>query len=99
MSEKINYQRRRLLGTAAITIATAQLGLFNSANAQSGESKPAALAPALLKPEPNRSFSSLKQIDAGLLSVGYAAAGICKGCPRSRQLLTRVGLDRETDNF
>ncbi|MEH1887705.1 epoxide hydrolase family protein [Nostoc sp.] len=34
MSEKINHQRRRFLGIAAMTIATTQLGRFGSANAQ-----------------------------------------------------------------
>jgi nitrous oxide reductase len=43
MSEKINRQRRRFLGTAAMTIATTQLGIFGSAIAQSSQTKPAAL--------------------------------------------------------
>ena len=31
MSEEINNDRRRFLGTAAMTIAAAQLGMFGSA--------------------------------------------------------------------
>jgi pimeloyl-ACP methyl ester carboxylesterase len=39
MSKKINHQRRRFLGMAAMTIATTQLGKFGSANAQSSPIK------------------------------------------------------------
>lgn len=39
MSDKINHQRRRFLGIAAMTIATTQLGRFGSANAQSSQTK------------------------------------------------------------
>ncbi|BAY49403.1 hypothetical protein SAMD00079811_70320 [Scytonema sp. HK-05] len=79
MSEKINQQRRRFLGTAAMTIATTQLGRFGSANAQSSKTKPAVLA--MTKPGTNTSFGSLKQIDAGVLNVGYAEAGPANGRP------------------
>ena len=79
MSEKINYQRRRFLGTAAMTIATTQLGLFGSANAQSSKTKPAVLS--MMKSGTNTSFGSLKQIDAGVLNVGYAEAGPANGRP------------------
>jgi pimeloyl-ACP methyl ester carboxylesterase len=79
MSEKINYQRRHFLGTAAMTIATTQLGRFGSANAQSSKTKPAALA--AMKSGTNTSFGSLKQIDAGVLNVGYAEAGPANGRP------------------
>lgn len=79
MSEKINYQRRRFLGTAAMTIATTQLGIFGSAIAQSSKTKPAVLS--MMKSGTNMSFSSLKQIDAGVLNVGYAEAGSANGRP------------------
>jgi hypothetical protein len=39
MSE-INHHRRRFLGTAAMTIAAAQLGMFGSADAQSSKKIP-----------------------------------------------------------
>ncbi|MBD3885220.1 alpha/beta fold hydrolase [Phormidium tenue FACHB-886] len=39
MSDKINHQRRRFLGIAAMTIAATQLGRFGSANAQSTQTK------------------------------------------------------------
>ncbi len=73
MSEEINQNRRRFLGTAAMTIAAARLGMIGSAKAQSGEIKPAGAT--TIKPGTNRSFGPLKQIDAGVLNVGYAEAG------------------------
>ncbi|MBD2033531.1 alpha/beta hydrolase [Leptolyngbya sp. FACHB-321] len=78
MSDKINHQRRRFLGIAAMTIATTQLGLFASANAQS-QTKPAVLP--MMKPGTNKSFGPLKQVDAGVLNVGYAEAGPANGRP------------------
>src|SRR5438105_2037374 len=74
MSEEINRDRRRLLGTAVLTIAAAELAMIGSADAQSGKIDP-------IKPGTNTSFSSLKQIDAGLLNVGYAEAGPANGPP------------------
>src|ERR1700688_3861234 len=74
MAEQINQDRRRLLGTAALTIAAAELAMLGSANAQSPKINP-------IKPGTNTSFSSLKQIDAGLLNVGYAEAGPTNGPP------------------
>ena len=79
MSEEINQDRRRLFGAAAMTIAAAQLGIFGSAAAQPGKTKPADL-PAM-KPGTNKSFGPVKQIDAGLLNVGYAETGPSGGPP------------------
>ena len=39
MPEEIDYDRRRFFGTAAVTIAAAQLGVIGSADAQSGKTK------------------------------------------------------------
>lgn len=75
--EPVNPDRRRFLSTAAMTLAAAQLILTGSAEAQSGTAKPAAL-PAV-KPGSHTSFGPLKQIDAGLLNVGYAEAGPADG--------------------
>ncbi len=58
MSEKINHQRRRFLGAAAMTIATTQLGIFGSAIAQSSKTKPAVLS--MMKSGTNTSFGSLR---------------------------------------
>jgi len=76
MSEEINH-RRRLFGAAAMTLAAAQLGVSGSAAAQSGNTSPAAAPP--VKPGTNTSFASLKQINAGLLNIGYAEAGPANG--------------------
>ncbi|MDB4904928.1 MAG: alpha/beta hydrolase [Mucilaginibacter sp.] len=70
MSEKLNYNRRRFLGVAAMTIAAAELGMIGSADAQSGKAKPADATTA--KSGLNTSFDAIKRIDAGLLNVGYA---------------------------
>jgi pimeloyl-ACP methyl ester carboxylesterase len=79
MAEETKYDRRRFLGTAAMTIAAAQLGMIGSADAQSSKSKPADLP--IIKPGTNTSFASVKQINAGLLNVGYAEAGPASGPP------------------
>ena len=77
MSQDVNRDRRRFFGMAAMTLAAAQLALTGSAQAQSGKAKPAEL-PAI-KPGTHTSFAPRKQIDAGLLNVGYAEAGPADG--------------------
>jgi pimeloyl-ACP methyl ester carboxylesterase len=74
ISGAINHHRRRFLGTAAKTLAAAQLGMTGSAAAQGAGSK----IPDI-KPGTHTSFRSLKQIDAGLLNVGYAEDGPADG--------------------
>ena len=77
MSDEINHPRRRFFGTAIIGLAAAQFALSGLAQAQSGKARPASL-PAI-KPGTNTSFGPLKQIDAGVLNVGYAEAGPANG--------------------
>jgi pimeloyl-ACP methyl ester carboxylesterase len=79
MSEKTNQRRRRFLGTAVMAIAATQLSRFGLANAQSSQTKPTVLD--RMKLGANPSFGSLKQIDAGVLNVGYAEAGSANGRP------------------
>jgi pimeloyl-ACP methyl ester carboxylesterase len=67
MPEDINHRRRRFLGAAAMTIAGSQLATIGSAYAQSNEVTP------------NISFDTVKQIEAGVLNVGYAEAGPADG--------------------
>ena len=62
-----------------MTVAAAQFGLFRSADAQSSKINPADV-PAI-KPGTNTTFGSLKQIDAGVLNIGYAEAGPAGGYP------------------
>jgi pimeloyl-ACP methyl ester carboxylesterase len=75
-SEQIDHSRRRLFGAAAVSAAAAQLGLIRSAPAQTKSSS----LPAI-KPGTNTSFGPLKQIDAGVLNVGYAESGPANGSP------------------
>jgi pimeloyl-ACP methyl ester carboxylesterase len=77
MSEEVKYDRRRFLAIAAMSVATAESILIGSADAQPSKTKPADLP--TIKPGTNTSFSSLKQIDAGVLNVGYAEAGPAAG--------------------
>ncbi len=77
LSEGINHHRRRFFGAAAATIAAARLGMVGAANAQTSKTKRAGVPP--IKPGTNTSFASLKQIDAGVLNVGYAEAGPADG--------------------
>jgi pimeloyl-ACP methyl ester carboxylesterase len=72
--ETVNRQRRQFFGAAAMTIAAAQLGIIGSAAAQ-----PRMRTLPAIKPGTNTSFASLKQIDAGVLNIGYAEAGPANG--------------------
>jgi pimeloyl-ACP methyl ester carboxylesterase len=65
--EPIDHPRRLFLRAAGATIAATQFGLIGPAAAQAGTTKT------------NTSFGPLKQIDAGLLNVGYAEAGPADG--------------------
>jgi pimeloyl-ACP methyl ester carboxylesterase len=79
MSDQINHRRRRFLGTAAVTIAAAELGMIGSAAAQSGKASSADAT--TMEPRLATSFGSLKQINAGVLNVGYTEAGPPDGPP------------------
>jgi pimeloyl-ACP methyl ester carboxylesterase len=76
ISERIDRNRRQLVGAAVLALAAAELGLTGAASAQIRSSS----LPAI-KPGTNTSFGSLKQIDAGVLNVGYAEAGPPDGAP------------------
>jgi len=67
MSETINPIRRRILTAGVMTIAAAQVSNALAADAPAGGTK--------------SSFSPLKQVNTGLLSVGYAEAGPAGGPP------------------
>jgi pimeloyl-ACP methyl ester carboxylesterase len=77
MSERIDRHRRRFLRAAAMTFATAEFVAVGSAVAQSGTTNSADRGS--IKPGTNASFGALKQIEAGLLNVGYAEAGPADG--------------------
>src|SRR4030081_2178042 len=77
MSEDIDHHRRSFFAAAAMTVAAAQLAMVRSADAQSSRTRAADLPK--IKPGTNTSFGALKQIDAGILNVGYAEAGPADG--------------------
>ena len=74
MNEDFKYDRRRFMGTAAMTVAAAQLGMFSSA-AESRESS------VTINSTPDKSIGPIKQIEAGLLNIGYAEVGPANGRP------------------
>jgi pimeloyl-ACP methyl ester carboxylesterase len=71
MTGEINLPRRRFMGVAALTVAAAQLGIIGAARAQSAHG---VRIPAIT-PGTNTSFASIKQVDAGVLNIGYAELG------------------------
>jgi pimeloyl-ACP methyl ester carboxylesterase len=76
-AEEINEQRRRFLGAVGAGIAIAQFGVVGAANAQVGNTNPTDLR--AIRAGANTSFASIKQINAGVLNVGYAEAGPIDG--------------------
>jgi pimeloyl-ACP methyl ester carboxylesterase len=80
VNDPMNNGRRRFMRSAVMTIAAADL-LIASPLAQTGKndsSNGLPAGPGSSTPS-NTSFSPLKQIDAGLLNVGYAEAGPATG--------------------
>ncbi len=67
MAETVNPNRRRVLAAAIMTIAATQLRKAVAADAPVSGTK--------------GSFGPLKQVNAGLLNVGYAEAGPVAGAP------------------
>jgi pimeloyl-ACP methyl ester carboxylesterase len=67
LDDTVSAERRRFLGDAA-AIAAASLGMAGGAEAQ-------------VKPGTPNSFGPLKQVDAGVLNVGYAEVGRPNGAP------------------
>ena len=76
MSQPNNPDRRRFLGTAAVALAGSPFALSGTLFAQSGDAKPGSGA---VRPGAHTSFAALKQIEAGVLDVGYAEAGPADG--------------------
>src|SRR5436190_13542407 len=76
MSQHTNPDRRRFLGAAAVTLAAAPFAMSGSLLAQSGDAKPGV---SEVRPGTHTSFAALKQVEAGVLNVGYAEAGPADG--------------------
>src|SRR4051812_21874421 len=78
MVDEIDRHRRRFLSTAATVAATTtQLGTIGFAAAQSGSAR--LWGGTASGPGANTSLAPLKQIDAGVLNIGYAEAGPADG--------------------
>jgi pimeloyl-ACP methyl ester carboxylesterase len=71
--------RRRVFCVASAGIAGTAIGAFGRANAQKTSKTPGIL-PAI-RPGSSTSFAPLKEVDVGLLRVGYAEAGPSDGPP------------------
>jgi len=73
MSDDFDHHRREFLSVAAMVLAASEFAMSGPADARST----AHAAP--VKSGMHASFAPLKQIDAGLLNVGYAEAGPANG--------------------
>jgi pimeloyl-ACP methyl ester carboxylesterase len=84
MSGKINYNRRRFLGAAAMTLAGSELAFAGFSNSKSSAmnqpnntgNKPTTAGPNL---NSNHSAGTIKQVNAGELNTGYAESGPANG--------------------
>jgi pimeloyl-ACP methyl ester carboxylesterase len=74
-SEDIDPRRRRLLGAAGLSLAAISFGLASAARAQAADGVQT-LSPA---PPAHTTFAPLRQVDAGVLNIGYAEAGPASG--------------------
>jgi len=74
--EEIDERRRSFFGAAAAAIAAAQLGVTGSAAA-----KPEKVSSPPAGRNANTAFRTLKQVNAGLLTVSYAEEGPADGKP------------------
>ena len=72
MTEESRYDRRQFLGAAAMTVAATQLRVSRYAGSTLTRIK---------SPLSNSSFGPVKQIQAGLLNVGYVEVGPVNGTP------------------
>ena len=79
MAEETDVDRRQFFGAAATAIAAAQFATVASAAAQSAAATPPAAPTG--SSGTSTSFPPLRQIDAGVLNVGYAEVGTADGPP------------------
>lgn len=75
MSDPVDADRRRFLETAAVALAAAPFTVAGAANASEDGS------PSTAANTPQKSFSSIEQVNAGDLNIGYAQAGPASGKP------------------
>ncbi|MET0723616.1 MAG: alpha/beta hydrolase, partial [Tardiphaga sp.] len=73
MFDQIDNRRRRLLGAAATTMAMASFGIAGGAHAEVQQKARGGTS------APGTAFGPLRQVDAGVLNVGYADVGPADG--------------------
>jgi pimeloyl-ACP methyl ester carboxylesterase len=78
MSEKIDSARRGFMGKTALSLAAAQFGLLGTAEAAQTSLSTSTTVPPI-NPGTHTTFASIKQINAGLLNIGYAEDGPADG--------------------
>ncbi|MDX0445147.1 alpha/beta fold hydrolase [Sinorhizobium medicae] len=71
MTGEFNLPRRRFMGVAALAVAAAQFGIGRAALAKSTRETS---IPATV-PGTNTFFAEIKQVNAGVLNIGYAEVG------------------------
>lgn len=79
MSEQHHIDRRRFIGAAAVTLAAGRLFMMDSADAETIKTSQTINSDTI--PEKIYSFAATKQINAGVLNVGYAETGPANGRP------------------
>ncbi len=77
MSGEFNYNRRRFLGTAALTLAASELARAGFSTAKPSNMKPS--EGTVRYPIANHSVGTIRQINAGELNIGYAESGAVDG--------------------
>lgn len=77
MSTEIKYGRRHFLGAAAMSITATELAMIGLTKAQGIATKKT--DGKISSHNMNNSFGPLKQINAGILNIGYAEAGPANG--------------------
>ena len=75
--DDVDADRRRFLGAAAMTIAASRLGLMGVPNTRFRNAGAASVIAN--EQRPRASFGPIKQVDAGVLNIGYAEDGPANG--------------------
>jgi pimeloyl-ACP methyl ester carboxylesterase len=78
MPEEINQDRRSFFRTVMMAMAAARVGMTSISNTRTSEMSN---RDGMVQSSSGGSFDSLKQIDAGVLNVGYGESGPANGPP------------------
>ncbi len=77
MSQQTKYNRRRFLSAAAMSMAASELAMVGFANGKPG--KIDSMHVTTVNHRSSKTFETIKQIDAGVLNVGYVEDGPMDG--------------------